>query len=91
MCFFLFLQEHWLSDEHLNYLACVSPNIAYTGISGFDRSDVLAGRPYGGCAILWHSNLNARVTPLIVNSRRVSAVRLSLDPDSVKIILVNVV
>ena len=65
----------------------MSPNIAFRGLT---VSDVLVGRPYGMCAILWHSNLNARVTPLIVNSRRVRADLLSLDTDSVKIILVNV-
>jgi hypothetical protein len=27
------------------------------GTSGFDISDVIAGRPYGGCAILWLANL----------------------------------
>ena len=89
-CTFLLLQELWLSDEQLNCLSCVSPNIAYTGIAGFDNSEVLAGRPYGGCAILWHSNVMARVSPLIVNSRRVCAVRVSFDLDSVKILIVNV-
>lgn len=87
-CTFLLIQEHWLSDEQLNSLTCGSSNIAYTGISGFDRSDVLAGRPYGGCAILWQANLCAHVSPLIINSRRVCAARLSLN--SVKILIVNV-
>ena len=89
-CTFLPLQELWLSDEQLDCLSGVSPDTAYTGIAGFDKSDVLAGRPYGGCAILWHSNLKARVSLLTVNSRRVCAVRISLDSDSVKILIVNV-
>ena len=89
-CTFLLLQELWLSDEQLKCLSSVSPNIAYTGIAGFDNSEVLAGRPFGGCAILWHSNVMARVSPLIVNSRRVCAVRVSFDSDYVKILIVNV-
>jgi len=58
-CTVLLLHEHWLSDEQLSILACISSNIAYTGISGFGRQDVLICRPYGGCAILWQANLNA--------------------------------
>ena len=48
---------------------------------------MLADRPYGGCAKLWQANLNARVSPLIVDSRRVCAVRVSFD--SVNLLIVN--
>jgi len=34
-CTILLLQEHWLSDEQPSSLACISSNIAYTGITGF--------------------------------------------------------
>ena len=59
--YFLLLQELRLSDEQLKCLSSVSPNIAYTGVAGFDKSDVLAGRLYGGCVMLRHSNVVARV------------------------------
>jgi len=49
---------------------------------------VLAGRPYGGCALLRQANLNARVSPLIANSSRIRAVRVSFD--SVNSLLINV-
>jgi len=51
-CDFLFLQEHWLSDEQLDCLGSLSADHAALGVIGFGNSDVLAGRPYGGCAIL---------------------------------------
>jgi len=58
------------------------------GVSGFDNSDVLAGRPYGGCAILWRSDLMANVTRLTVDSKRLCAVHISTD--KWKLLIVNV-
>ena len=87
-CSVLFLQEHWLSDAQLSSLGSISPNISYTGVSGFDNSVMLMGRPYGGCAILWQSNLFVSVTPIDVNSRRLCAARLC--SESLKLVLINV-
>lgn len=70
-CDVLLLQEHWLSAGQLGDIDC---NIMYTGVSGFDDESVLSGRPYGGCAILWHSNICAHVAPINVDSRRICAV-----------------
>ena len=60
----LLLQEHWLAESHLNSLANIRSHMVSCGMSGFDNSDVLAGRPYGGCAIFWRSGLMASVTRL---------------------------
>jgi hypothetical protein len=49
----IMLQEHWLSDGQLYLLGYISDSFLYSGVSGFDNSEVLLGRPYGGCAILW--------------------------------------
>jgi len=87
-CNILFLQEHWLADAQLNVLGNISTDIAYTGISGFGSSDVLSGRPFGGCAILWESNLFANVRPVDINSRRACAVRVSFE--SFELLLINV-
>jgi len=57
----LLLQEHWLSDAQLSVLGNIADNVSYTGVSGFTNSDILAGRPYGGCAILWRSDLMVNV------------------------------
>jgi hypothetical protein len=78
-CNVLFLQEHWLADGQLSMLADISENISYTAVSGFDSDDVLVGRPFGGCAILWQANLLASVCPIKVDSRRVCAVRVCFD------------
>ena len=84
----LLLQEHWLSAGHLGLLGDIDYNIMYTGVSGFDNESVLSGRPYGGCAILWHSNMCVNVVPINVDSRRICAV--SLSHDSWKLVVVNV-
>ena len=60
----------------------------YTGVSGFDNESVLSGRPYGGCAILWHSNMCVNAVPINVDSRRICAV--SLSHESWKLVVVNV-
>ena len=84
----LFLQEHWLSDGQLPLLADIDSNFKYTGVSGFGNREVLSGRPYGGCAILWRSSLSVNVEFLSVNSNRISTVKLSCD--HYKLLLINV-
>ena len=85
----LYLQEHWLSDMQIEqYFGNIDPRFICYGSSGFDNSQVLAGRPYGGCAILWRSDINGSVVTLSSNSRRISAVRLTIS--DTKILLVNV-
>jgi len=41
----------------------------------FTTSEVLRGRPYGGCAIFWHQGLCCDVSLLDTGSRRVCAIR----------------
>jgi hypothetical protein len=47
----VFLQEHWLSEGQLSKLGDIDTNnnFLFTVVSGFDNSEVLSGRPYGGC------------------------------------------
>ena len=78
-CSVLFLQEHWLSDKQLPLLSNLDSNFVYAGVSGFGNSDILAGRPFGGCAILYRSDLSACVQVLDVHSNRVCAIRLTMD------------
>src|SRR5260221_1879449 len=58
-CDLLMLQEHWLSEAQLSVLSDVDRNFLHTGVSGFDCSEILSGRPYGGCAILWRVDVLA--------------------------------
>jgi len=70
----LFLQEHWLSDNQLSDLNLLNVKFLSHAVCGFDNKEVLLGRPYGGCAILWRSDLRARVESVHINSRRVCCV-----------------
>ena len=45
-CDILLLQEHRLSDSQLPMLGDIKKGIMYNGISGFDHTEVLSGRPY---------------------------------------------
>lgn len=87
-CDILFLQEHWLSDDQLTLLGGLDEGFTFTGVSGFGNKEILSGRPYGGCAILWRSALKFSVDFLSVNSRRVSAIKLS--NDCCNLLLINV-
>ena len=84
----LFLQETWLSDSQLPQLGSINNNFLFAGCSGFDNSDILVGRPHGGVAILWRSDLSFIVSVLNTNSRRVCAVRM--DSVDYKLLFINV-
>lgn len=74
-CDILYLQEHWLSDDQLSCLSTLSSDHIAVGVSGFGNSEVLTGRPYGGCAILWRSSLQLLAEPIVTGSNRVCAVK----------------
>ena len=56
-CDICLIQEHWLLPDHLGALN-ISDDFLSFGISGIDNSDLLLGRPYGGCAILFRKLLS---------------------------------
>ena len=72
----LCVQEHWLSELQMSFLGDINDRFVYTGVSGFDNSTVLHGRPYGGCGILWRSDIVSRVTVLNTYSKRLCAIRM---------------
>jgi len=76
------------NTDQLHCIGDIDENCVYTGVSGFDSSDILVERPYGGCAILWCSDLYANVEVIDTNSRRICAIRLV--SDSIRLLLVNV-
>ena len=78
-CDVLFLQEHWLSDSQLFQLGKININFSSHAICGFDNNEVLSGRPYGGCAILWRSDILVRVETIHTNSRRVCSIKMCSD------------
>ncbi len=48
----ILLQEHWYHDFDLPSLANHISNVQVYGSSGMESTDLLIGRPHGGCAIL---------------------------------------
>jgi exonuclease III len=84
---FCYFQEHWLSEGQLQLLGEIDANFLYAGVSGFDNSDVLTGRPYGGCAILWRSNLAAKINVISTNSKSM-CIRVSTD--TIRLLIINV-
>lgn len=87
-CDVLFLQEHWLADSQLFELGSINKNFLYHGVCGFDSTQVLSGRPYGGCAILWRADWSARAEIVDSGSRRMCVVRLCTN--NWKVLLINV-
>jgi hypothetical protein len=71
----IFLQEHWLSASQIELLAALSADYFVAGISGFDNSVVLRGRPYGGCAIFWRRDSIIGGDYISTGSSRVCAMR----------------
>ena len=88
-CDIILLQETWLYNfEHTNF-SSVIPKCNYHAVSGMDESQVTrVGRPFGGCAILWHRSLLMTFTPVATSSKRLCAVNIMAE--NINIILVNV-
>ena len=85
----LYIQEHWLSDDQMVILGNIDSHFLFTGTSGFDNSNVLPGWPYGGTAILWRSSLNMKISVLKSASRRLSAIKVTVD-NNMNLLLINV-
>jgi hypothetical protein len=77
-----------MSDEQLGSLQLSHPDFYVHGVCGFDSVDVLSGRPYGGCMIMWHRELDLNFSLLETDSRRVCA--MTCTNDQVKILFINV-
>ena len=88
MCDILYLQEHWLSEEQLCKLNSISSSHSAVGVCGFDKTEVLRGRPYGGCAVFWRSDSGFLVNVIDTNHSRVCALRLY--NSDVNLLLINV-
>ena len=69
-CDFLFVQEHWLVGERLHIFSNEINGIACHGVSGMDSSKPHVGRPYGGCSVLWKSDIAGTITPIQTQSKR---------------------
>ena len=69
-------------QDHLSTLD-ISDDFISIGVSGRDSSDLLAGRPYGGCAILYRKSLSHSIHRLKCCSERFCAILLdTTNPNS---------
>ena len=76
-CDLCFVQEHWLFREHLGSLN-ISNDFLSVGVSGMDSSEILVGRPFGGCGILYRKSLSPVIRRIFTSSQRLCAISLTL-------------
>ena len=70
----LLLQETWLYEFQFSEIAKVLPNSKCHLVSSMEVDDVgRVGRPYGGCCIVWNSQLVMTFEPLPTRSSRLCA------------------
>jgi endonuclease/exonuclease/phosphatase family metal-dependent hydrolase len=74
-CSVLCLQETWLFESLIPMLFGLSNEFLCTGVSGFNANEILTGRPYGGCAVLWRSDVSAQIEIIDTRSRSLCAVK----------------
>ncbi len=85
---FVFVQEHWLHSNQLDELNNV-PGTCYHAVSGMPSNQLLSGRPFGGCAVMWNKSFKGRVEPVQFQSRRLCGVIVSGDNFSSPMLLVS--
>ena len=75
-CDVCFIQEHWLFREHLGSLN-ISNDFLSVGVSGMDSSEILCGRPFGGCGILYCKSLSPLIRRIFTSSQHLCAISLT--------------
>ena len=85
---FVLLQEHWLLKTQLDKIDSEVLNVCSHSVSGVQCSELIVGRPYGGCSIIWQKDLNAKITPVPFTSSRVCGVSVKMD--TILLLLINV-
>ena len=78
-CDLCFIQEHWLFREHLGSLNN-SNDFLSVGVSGggMDSSEILVGRPFGGCGIFYRKSLSPVIHRIFTSSQRLCAISLCI-------------
>ena len=76
----IFWQEHWYFNKEISNISSYFKNydINCHGISGMDDNVFYNGRPFGGCAILWHSSILADIKPILSNCKRLAAIKVTI-------------
>ena len=77
-CDICLVQEHWLLEDHLSALD-ISSEFCSFGVSGMISSDLIVGRPFGGCGILYRKSLSPIITRFKPISTRLCAISITSD------------
>ena len=86
----LLLQETWLFDFELTFLATIHEDFYGKGISSIDsESQGLVGRPHGGLAILWRKSLGKICKLVDFEDTRLMGIELCNEKDC-NMLLINV-
>ena len=85
----MLLQETWLYEfEHREFVR-VLPECQYVAVSAMEDANIgQVGRPYGGCAILYHRDLACSFNPISTMSKRVCAV--TVEAENINLVLITV-
>ena len=87
-CDILLLQETWLHSFQFNEITNILNNCHYHAVTAMNEADIgRVGRPFGGCAIVWHRNLAVTITPVVTTSPRICAV--TINSDDINILLMS--
>ena len=88
-CEILLLQETWLYEFENREFIKVLPECQYYAVSPMDNSNIgQMGRPFGGCAILYHRNLACSFNPIVTASPRLCAVTIKSETYNLLLITV---
>jgi exonuclease III len=79
---FVLIQEHWLIKDKIHDISKNLSNVMVYGVSGMKQNELLSGRPFGGCAIIWKKDIACRITPVHIDSSRCCAVLVTYNEDS---------
>ena len=78
---FVLIQEHWLRESQFHRLTNIpleGATVLSHDISAVDDTVFINGRGFGGVSILWKNNLNANVTPVSTDNKRICVVKVCL-------------
>ena len=75
-CDMMFIQEHCLFESLFDKFYELG-DINFHAVSAMNEKEYIAGRPHGGCAIIWNKNLDHEITPVQSANNRICAVKLN--------------
>ena len=87
-CDILMLQEHCLYESEFTKLSKIGNGSGVEATSAMDEHVFRAGRPYGGCAIIWNPKLKGKVKTIPTNNKRLCAITVTFD--DISFLFVNV-